>query len=56
MDLSPLGWIATISGILLFLSLFLGQSRNKAVFNLANAFTLIGALGLLITFVVYMFR
>lgn len=56
MDLSPMGWVATICGVLLFLSLFLGQSQNKAVFNLANAMTLIGVLGLAIAGVVFYFR
>lgn len=48
MDLSPIGWITLIGAVLLLLSLPLGQSRNSAVFNLANAMTLIGTVGLLI--------
>ncbi|QQR60107.1 MAG: hypothetical protein IPG59_11675 [Candidatus Melainabacteria bacterium] len=48
MDLSPIGWITLIGAILLFLSLPIGQSRNQALFNLANTVTLIGTAGLLI--------
>jgi len=49
MDLSPIGWITLIGAILLFASVPLGQARSGTpTHNLANAMTLIGALGLLI--------
>lgn len=55
MDLSPIGWISLIGAILLFLSLPIGQSRNPALFNLANAMTLIGTAGLLIGLASWLF-
>lgn len=51
-EISFLGWVAIVSAISLFASLFVAQaadgSRNKPLFALANAMTLLGALGLLV--------
>lgn len=44
--ITPIGWITIIGVVLMLLSLLLGQSRNKAIFNLANIMTLLGALGI----------
>lgn len=45
-----IGWITLAGVILMVLSLFVAQAgeRNKVLFNIANAMTLIGFLGLLI--------
>lgn len=56
MDLSPIGWITLIGVILLLVSVPLGQARTgSATYNLANAMTLIGALGLLIGLAAWLF-
>ena len=47
---SPVGWITLIGVILLLLSLVVAQAadvrRNQVLFHIANAMTLLGALGL----------
>jgi hypothetical protein len=49
---SPVGWVTLIGIILLVLSLFVAQAadgeRNKVLFHIANAMTLLGVLGLAI--------
>ena len=58
-DFSPIGWITLIGVILMVLSLFVAQAadgqRNKVLFNIANAMTLIGFLGLLAGIMSWMF-
>lgn len=49
MDLTPLGWITLIGLILLVVSVPLGQAKSGSpMYNLANAMTLAGVVGLLI--------
>lgn len=55
MDFTPIGWITLIGVVLLLLSLPLGQSQNRAMFNLANAMTLLGVVGLLIGLASWLF-
>lgn len=56
MDLSPIGWITLIGVVLIIASVPLGQARSGTpTHNLANAMTLIGALGLLIGLGAWMF-
>ena len=51
--ITPLGWFAIISLVSLIGSLFVAQvadaRRNRALFNIANAMTLLGAVGLLLS-------
>lgn len=51
-DLSILGWFVLVGLVLLVLSLFVAQAadrvRSQALFQTANAMTLLGALGVLI--------
>jgi hypothetical protein len=48
-----LGWVAIVSLVSLIASLFVAQAadgeRNRLLFNIANAMTLLGALGLLVS-------
>ena len=58
-EFSLIGWISLIGAVLLFGSLFVAQAadsfRSKVLFNVANAMTLVGALGLLIGLVGWLF-
>lgn len=52
-----IGWVAIISAISLLGSLFVAQAadgeRNKPLFQLANAMTLLGVLGLVIAWLLW---
>jgi len=54
-----IGWITLAGVILMVLSLFVAQAadgmRNKVLFNIANVMTLLGAVGMLIGLVSWMF-
>lgn len=56
-EISLLGWVAIVSAISLVGSLFVAQAadgnRNKPLFQLANAMTLLGALGLVVSLLIY---
>lgn len=45
-EITPVGWIAIAGIVLMLVSVFVGQSQNKAMFKLANIMTLLGALGI----------
>jgi hypothetical protein len=57
--MSVIGWITVIGLVLMLASLFVAQAadgeRNRTLFNIANAMTLLGFLGLAIGFLSWMF-
>ena len=57
--MSVIGWITLIGLVLMLASLFVAQAadgeRNRTLFNIANAMTLLGFLGLAIGFLSWMF-
>lgn len=50
--MSVIGWITLVGVVLMIASLFVAQAadsnRNKTLFNIANAMTLVGFVGLVI--------
>lgn len=50
--MSVIGWITLVGVVLMVASLFVAQAadsnRNKTLFNIANAMTLVGFVGLVI--------
>lgn len=57
--MSVIGWITLVGVVLMVASIFVAQAadgnRNKTLFNIANAMTLVGFLGLAIGVLSWMF-